>query len=274
MLKKLKIKNRNMKDSNKKSMLKSLVWRIIGVFWLAGITWIFTHSWIAVGLITVIHHGIFLVVFYLHERMWIKIVSKFKAMRERNKLRFGLKAITYEIILGNVILGIITYFITGDVKQMTAITITYIQSKLVLYFFYDWMWTRTKRVVYAYVVADIFHIGHLKALENAREQGDHLIVGVLTDRATMEKKHKPIISFNERIEIIKSIGCVDEVVPQERYSPLENIKKIKPDILMESSSHEEMPANDFVKEYGGKVVITEYYVRQSSTKIKDKVKEF
>ena len=260
-----------MKDSNKRSMLKSLVWRIIGVFWLGGITYLFTKSWIAVGLITVIHHGIFLVVFYLHERMWIKIVNKFKAMRVRNKLRFCLKAVTYEIILGNVILGLITYLITGDVKHMTVITLTYIQTKLVLYFFYDWMWSRTKKIVYAYAVADIFHVGHLKALETAKKQGDYLIVGALTDEATMEKKVKPIIPFEERMEIIKSIGCVDEVVPQERYSPLENVKKIKPDVLMESSSHEEMPANDFVKGYGGKIVMSDYYVRQSSTKIKDKV---
>jgi len=261
-----------MKDSNKKSMLKSLVWRIIGIFWLAGITWIFTKSWIAVGLITFIHHGIFLVVFYLHERLWIKLANKYKAIRDKNKLRFCLKAFTYEIILGNIILGLITYLITGDIKQMTVITLTYIQSKLVLYFFYDWFWTR-KKIVYAYVVADIFHIGHLIALENAKKQGDYLIVGALTDEATMEKKVKPIIPFEERIRIIEALKCVDEVVPQERYSPLENVKKLKPDVLMESSSHEEMPANAFVEEYGGAIVMTEYYLPQSSTKIKELIRK-
>lgn len=122
-------------DSHKKSMTKSLVWRIIGVFWLAGITWIFTRSWIQTSLTTFIHHGIFLIVFYLHERAWIN-------SKMRPKLKYAIKAITYEIILGNVILGLITYFVTGDIKQMTWITLTYIQSKLVLYFFYDWLWSR------------------------------------------------------------------------------------------------------------------------------------
>ena len=120
-------------DSHKKSMLKSLVWRIIGVFWLAGITWIFTRSWIAVSIITFILHSIFLVVFYLHERVWLYL-------RMKSKIRYTVKAVTYEIILGNVILGLITYFVTGDIKQMTWITLIYIQSKLVLYFFYDWLW--------------------------------------------------------------------------------------------------------------------------------------
>jgi len=117
--------------------MKSIVWRIIGIFWLGGITWLFTHSWLSVGIITFIHHAIFLVVFYLHERFYAKFdwTSKWK---------YVVKAITYEIILGNVILGLITYLITGDVKQMTAITLTYIQSKLVLYFLYDWFWSKKK----------------------------------------------------------------------------------------------------------------------------------
>jgi len=122
-------------DSHKKSMLKSLVWRIIGVFWLAGITWLFTRNWIIVSLLTFMHHAVFLVVFYLHERAWVK-------SKMRPKIKYAIKAVTYEIILGNIILGLITYLITGDVKQMSAITLTYIQSKLVLYFFYDWFWSR------------------------------------------------------------------------------------------------------------------------------------
>ncbi len=117
-------------------MLKSFVWRIIGVFWLAMITYIFTRNWIQTSAITFIHHGIFLVVFYLHERVWVKF--------KNSKWKYAMKSVTYEIILGNVILGLITYFVTGDVKKMTAITLTYIQSKLILYFVYDWLWSKGK----------------------------------------------------------------------------------------------------------------------------------
>lgn len=124
-----------MKDSHLKSGMKSVVWRIIGVFWLAMITWFFTRNWITVSIVTFIHHGTFLIVFYLHERAWVN-------SRIKPKIKYALKAFTYEIILGNVILGLITYFVTGDVKQMTGITLTYIQSKLVLYYVYDWFWSR------------------------------------------------------------------------------------------------------------------------------------
>ena len=122
------------------------------------------------------------------------------------------------------------------------------------------------------MVADIFHIGHLRHLQNAKRHCDYLIVGCLTDAATMEKKAKPIMSFEERLEILHSIKFIDEVVPQYTYSPLENVERIKPDVLMESDSHEDMPANKFVKSYGGVVVITPYWFAQSSTSIKQKIR--
>ena len=128
------------------------------------------------------------------------------------------------------------------------------------------------KIVYAYVVADILNVGHIKHLENSKRQGDFLIVGCLSDKATLEKKPIPIVSFEERMETIASVRYVDKVVIQDEYSPLENIKKIKPDVLMESDSHDKMPANDYVKGYGGEIVITPYFNGTSSTDIKNKVK--
>jgi len=131
--------------------------------------------------------------------------------------------------------------------------------------------TSKGKVVYAYVVGDIIHIGHIRHLQNAKGQGDYLIVGVLTDEATMEKKPAPIIPFPERLEVVRSLKMVDEAVPQTTYSPLGNIQRIRPDVLMESDSHPEQPANEFVRSYGGRVVVTPYYSSQSSTNIKAKI---
>ena len=128
-----------------------------------------------------------------------------------------------------------------------------------------------QKIVYAYVVADLLHIGHLKHLERASKLGT-LIVGVLTDKATMEKKPEPTIPFEERAEMVEALKCVDYVIPQETYSPLDNVKSIKPDILMESTSHDEFPANNYVESYGGEIVISKYYKHQSSTAIKQKIK--
>jgi len=127
---------------------------------------------------------------------------------------------------------------------------------------------------YTYYSLDILHIGHIKMMKKCREiiglEGK-LIAGILTDKAIKEKKLKPILCFKERFEIASSIKFFDQVIPQETYSPLDNIKKIKPDILMESSSHEKkeiIKLEEYMKNFNGKVIVVPYYNGQSSTKIK------
>ncbi len=63
---------------------------------------------------------------------------------------------------------------------------------------------------------DMFHIGHLNILKRSRPHCDHLIVGVVTDEALLRTKgKKPIVNLAERMEIVSSIGLVDEVVIDE-----------------------------------------------------------
>lgn len=60
-------------ETHKRSMVKSLTWRIIGVFLLGGITWSVTHSWKDMTLITVLFHSIRMVLYYYHERVWLRV---------------------------------------------------------------------------------------------------------------------------------------------------------------------------------------------------------
>ena len=130
------------------------------------------------------------------------------------------------------------------------------------------------KIVYAYICGDILHEGHLSFLENAKSLGDKLIVGILTDKAVMEKKKRPIIGFKERIRLISSLKCVDCAVPQNEYAPLENLKTIRPDILIESSSH---IGNKYLKQihkvFKGTIIMMPYYPEVSSTSIKNKIRE-
>ena len=67
-------------------------------------------------------------------------------------------------------------------------------------------------------VYDMFHIGHLNLLKNAKKHCDFLIVGVSTDEVVLENKNKKtIIPFNQRFEIVESIKYVDKVIPQNSY---------------------------------------------------------
>lgn len=134
------------------------------------------------------------------------------------------------------------------------------------------------QIVYSYYVLDIVHRGHLKMLENAKAiagKDGKLIVGILTDEAVMKKKDKPILSFDERFELANALKYVDLVVAQETYSPLPNVRKIKPDILMESSSHDEKAieeARKVMESIGGRVIVLPYFPSQSSTNIKNNIK--
>jgi len=60
-------------DSHKRSWAKSLTWRVIGIVILGGISWLFTHDWEQTTWITITFHSIRLVLYYYHERIWLKI---------------------------------------------------------------------------------------------------------------------------------------------------------------------------------------------------------
>lgn len=70
-------------------------------------------------------------------------------------------------------------------------------------------------------VFDMFHIGHLNIIRRAKELCDYLIVGVSTDDLVIQEKNKvPIIPYDQRAEIVKSVKYVDEVVPQKDKNKL------------------------------------------------------
>ena len=123
-------------ETRLRSGVKSIIWRITGVVILAIITYAFTKSWIQAGLITFLHHSIFLIIFYLHERIWLKFPIKNLMYQSLAKM------FTYETLCGNLILGAITYAVTGNLKQMTIITLTYIGTKHVCYIANEFVWKR------------------------------------------------------------------------------------------------------------------------------------
>lgn len=127
-------------------------------------------------------------------------------------------------------------------------------------------------VVYTYVCGDILHEGHVLYLENAKALGDKLIVGVLTDEAVMEKKPKPILPFPERLRLVGALKCVDCAVAQDTYSPTSNLDVIRPDIAVESASHDE-DYDWWAEQRDIQVVRLPYYPVQSSTKIKESLKD-
>ena len=81
-------------------------------------------------------------------------------------------------------------------------------------------------------VFDLFHIGHLNILRRAKQCCGHLIVGVSTDELVEEYKRKrPIVPFEERIDIVSAIRYVDQVVAQTSMDKLAAWEKLHFDAL-------------------------------------------
>lgn len=75
-------------------------------------------------------------------------------------------------------------------------------------------------------VYDLFHIGHLNLLKNAKSMCDKLVVGVTVDELVAYKGKKPMIPYEDRAEIVRSIKYVDAVVPQYDMDKLSMCKKL------------------------------------------------
>ena len=81
---------------------------------------------------------------------------------------------------------------------------------------------------------DVFHVGHINILENAAKLGSRLIVGVSSDALNYSKKKRnPIYSENDRMKIISSLKCVDDVFLEESLAlKAEYIKRFNADVLV------------------------------------------
>ena len=120
-------------------------------------------------------------------------------------------------------------------------------------------------------VFDLFHIGHLTLLKNAKALCDKLIVGVTVDELVLYKGKHAMIPFSDRIEIIRNIKCVDAAVPQYDMDKLTMCKKLGATILFVG---DDWYATDKWKEYekdfqeaGIKIIYFPYTHGVSSTKI-------
>lgn len=80
-------------------------------------------------------------------------------------------------------------------------------------------------------VYDLFHIGHLNLLRNARAMCDKLVVGVTTDELVSYKNKKSVIPFEERLEIVRANKYVDAAIPQTSMDKFEMWKKLRFDVM-------------------------------------------
>ncbi len=132
------------------------------------------------------------------------------------------------------------------------------------------------KIGYTTGVYDMFHIGHLNVIRRAKAQCDYLIVGVTTDELCYKRKKKyPIICEKDRVDIVRAIRYVDEVVLQTDMDKLSAVKKHHVDAVFVGSDWKGTDTwNQFEKEFkdvGCTVVYLDHTDGISSTILRDRL---
>jgi D-glycero-beta-D-manno-heptose 1-phosphate adenylyltransferase len=130
-------------------------------------------------------------------------------------------------------------------------------------------------VVFTNGVFDLLHPGHVRYLQQARQLGDALIVGVNSDRSVRANKGagRPVTPQAERAEVLSALACVDAVVVFDEDTPHDLIECVQPDVLVKGAdwAAHEIVGRDIVEARGGRVVRIALEAGYSTTAIIDKI---
>ena len=115
-----------------------------------------------------------------------------------------------------------------------------------------------KEVVLTNGVFDLLHPGHVRYLQEARREGDALIVAVNSDRSVRAVKgpSRPVTPEAERVEVVAALACVDAVVVFDEDTPQDVIGRLQPDVLVKGAdwANDAIVGRDTVEARGGRVV--------------------
>lgn len=126
-------------------------------------------------------------------------------------------------------------------------------------------------------VFDLFHVGHINLLRNAKSMCDRLVVGVTVDELVAYKNKKSVIPFEERIEIVRACKYVDLAVPQITMNKLDALDRYKFNIMFVGDDwYQTEKWHEFDKDFtsrGIKIIYFPYTKSTSSTLINETLKK-
>ncbi len=118
--------------------------------------------------------------------------------------------------------------------------------------------------VYLGLTADIIHPGIINIINEGAKHGQ-LIIGLLTDSAIVSHKRLPYLTYEQRKQVVENIKGVSEVIPQEDWSYIPNLKKLKPDFIIHGDDWKSGSLSkirdeviEVMKEWGGEVIEVPY----------------
>jgi rfaE bifunctional protein nucleotidyltransferase chain/domain len=126
-----------------------------------------------------------------------------------------------------------------------------------------------KRVVFTNGCFDLLHVGHIRYLQEAKEQGDMLFVGLNDDESTRRVKGpgRPYVDQGDRAELLTALRCVDYVVLFSEETAERLVEVLKPEVYVKGGNYrrEELPEASIVAGYGGEVYLTSLVADRSTT---------
>lgn len=136
------------------------------------------------------------------------------------------------------------------------------------------------KTVYLGMIADIMHPGLINIINEGAKYGD-VIIGLFTDKAIATHKRLPVLTYDQRKEVVENIKGVSKVVPQDEWSYVSNLKKIKPDYIIHGDDWKE-GANKKIRqevfkvmeELGGEVIEIPYTQGINSSKLAKEIEGF
>lgn len=131
------------------------------------------------------------------------------------------------------------------------------------------------KIVLANGCFDLFHVGHIRYLDGARQLGDFLVVGINSDKQVrkLKGKNRPYMPENERAEIVSAFRFVDAVTIFDEPTVEQLIMAIRPDFHAKGTDYttDSVPEREIVRRYGGQVAIVGDPKDHSSTELIVKV---
>ncbi len=124
---------------------------------------------------------------------------------------------------------------------------------------------------------DLIHRGHVAYLESAKQLADFLVLGLNSDDSVRRLKgdERPFINQDDRAYILSRLEAVDVVCVFEQDTPLELIKRVKPDLLIKGGDYrlEEIVGRQVVEAHGGKVLTIPFIEGRSTTNLVKKIRK-
>jgi D-beta-D-heptose 7-phosphate kinase / D-beta-D-heptose 1-phosphate adenosyltransferase len=134
-----------------------------------------------------------------------------------------------------------------------------------------------ERIVFTNGCFDIIHAGHVGYLDDARKQGDRLIVAVNSDASIKRLKGegRPINTLDRRMAVLAGLGAVDWVVSFDEDTPERLLRRLKPDVLVKGGDYREdqVVGADLIKSYGGVVKVLSFFDNCSTTSIVNRIRQ-